>query len=74
MLPSASTIKFLGGQAVRGFAAAAVFDWKVGGRRLGGLGHGWGGGLWSGKWINALRGLQIYREEINPPQAFKITH
>ena len=32
-----------------------------------------GGGLWSRKWINALRGLRIYREEINPPQANKIT-
>jgi hypothetical protein len=33
-----------------------------------------GGGLWSRKRINASWGLRIYREEINPPQANKITH
>jgi hypothetical protein len=35
---------------------------------------GWGGGFRSRKWINAPRGLRIYREEINPPQAFKIIY
>ena len=30
--------------------------------------------LWSRKQFNAPRGLRIYREEINPPQAKKIPH
>ena len=54
-------------QAERGFAAASVFLW-------GGWKEGVGGCLWSRKLITAPRGLRIYIEEINPPQANKITH